>query len=447
VVFKKGSPFANPPVATDGEVYTDEFVDFMVKKYGSAAAAQGVKFYDIDNEPGLWPDTHPFLHPAKTGAAELVERTAGAAAAVKSVDPAAEVFGAVFFGYSDYFDLHGAADWAGIRDAAAKAGRPYDWYIDYFLEGMRKASEQAGRRLLDVLDIHWYSEAEGDHRVNDTTATTAVDRKARMESPRSLWDSAYVETSWISKWATPRQPVVDWGNPTPGPVNLLPRIFASIAAYYPGTRLSITEFNYGGNGDVSGGIATADFLGVIGRLGVYAASWWELADGPAYTASAYRLFRNYDGAKSAFGTVATRATASDRDNASVYASYNPGGNEVHLIVLNKSQTGAIKGVFHVTSPVALAQGRAWGFDGSATALKEKTAVGAVTGNAFNYTLPPLTAWHFVIKTASALPAAVRSVTLAPPPLSAAGLHAYLPDGRALAPDGGRRTAIPFWLWR
>ena len=44
---------------------------------------------------------------------------------------------------------------------------------------------------------------------------------------------------------------------------------AKIAAHYPGTKLSISEYNYGAGGDISGGIAQADVLGVFGREGLF----------------------------------------------------------------------------------------------------------------------------------------------------------------------------------
>jgi hypothetical protein len=77
VVFEKGKPFTLTPELTDGEVYSDEFVDFLVKKYGGAGVDKGVKYYSIDNEPALWASTHPRIHPEKVTCAELVQKTAG----------------------------------------------------------------------------------------------------------------------------------------------------------------------------------------------------------------------------------------------------------------------------------------------------------------------------------------------------------------------------------
>ena len=232
-VFRKGAAFTATPDASDGEVYSDEFVDLMVKKYGDAGAARGVKSYSIDNGPGLWSATHVRLHPQKATCVELVQRTSGLSDAVKRVDAKAEIFGGVFYGYMDFASLQDAPDWKTLQAASAGKPRPYAWYIDYFLDEMRKASETAGRRLLDVLDVHWYPEARGDNRIVDNAATTPKDISTRMQAPRSLWDSAYVETSWITQYMTQ------------GHLTLLHRLNASIAAFNPGTKIAITEYNYG----------------------------------------------------------------------------------------------------------------------------------------------------------------------------------------------------------
>jgi mannan endo-1,4-beta-mannosidase len=261
-----------------------------------------------------------------------------------------------------------------------------------------------------------------------------------------LWDPDYVESSWISQWMTPKPP----GN-APGPVNLLPRVLESIRKYHPDTKIAITEYNYGEADHVTGGLANADFLGVLGKLGVFAANFWQLAEKPVYVASAIRLFRNYDGNKGTFASMSAAAAASDKDNASVFASYVPGGDEVHIIVINKNATEAIRGAFSVVSPVALTQGKVFGFDGGGPALSEKTAVGAVTGNAFTYVLPPLSAHHFVIKTGAALPAASLRNPLAGAgsgKMDAKGVSAYLPDGRLLPVRKDSRkpvSALPLFI--
>ena len=111
---------------------------------------------------------------------------------------------------------------------------------------MQQASVTAGERLLDVLDIHFYT-------------STPDDPADIVQAPRSLWDPTYMENSWIAQ-------------SIPGPIELLPRLQADINQYDPGTKLSISEYNYGGGDEIAGAIAEADALGIFGEQGVYAAS-------------------------------------------------------------------------------------------------------------------------------------------------------------------------------
>ena len=117
---------------------------------------------------------------------------------------------------------------------------------------MSAAETTAGKRLIDGLDLHWYPEATGGGTRITDDGTSAAEVAAREQAPRSLWDSTYTETSWIAQ------------DSTDGPIDLIPREQAKIAAHYPGTALSFTEWNYGGGTDISGAIATADVLGIFG---------------------------------------------------------------------------------------------------------------------------------------------------------------------------------------
>ena len=49
---------------------------------------------------------------------------------------------------------------------------------------------------------------------------------------------------------------------------LIPWLKAKIAAHYPGTKLSFSEYTFGGGHDISGGVAEADALGIFGREGL-----------------------------------------------------------------------------------------------------------------------------------------------------------------------------------
>ncbi|MBD3919819.1 fibronectin type III domain-containing protein [Paenibacillus sp. PR3] len=379
VVNSKGSAFSLTPDVTDNNVYMDEEVNFLVNKYGSAATATGIKGYSLDNEPDLWSNTHPRIHPAAVGAQELVDRSVSLSKAVKAVDPAAEIFGPASYGFYGFYALQDAPDWASLKGN-------YNWYLDYYLDKMKQASTTAGKRLLDVLDVHWYPEATGGGtRITFNGAGSLETQKARVQAPRSLWDSTYHETSWIADYFSSYLPII-------------PKLQSSINTYYPGTKLGITEYSYGGEGDISGGIAQADALGIFGKLGVYFASFWQLEPNAEYVNSAFKLYRNYDGNGSKFGDIHVKANTSDVENSSVYASVKDAtNNELHLVVLNKNFDNAQNATIQIAGSQAYTSAAIYGFDGTGTALKQIGTVSNISGNQFTYSIPPLTAYHIVLK--------------------------------------------------
>src|SRR6185295_18489356 len=117
--------------------------------------------------PALWPSTHPRVHPEKTRYQEMITRTEATALAVTKLDPAALVLGAVAYGWSEFQSLQDAPD-------AAEHNAKYGSYLDYFLASMKDLEAEHHRRLVHVLDIHWYPEARGTKRItdNDTSPKT-----------------------------------------------------------------------------------------------------------------------------------------------------------------------------------------------------------------------------------------------------------------------------------
>jgi hypothetical protein len=89
VKFNKEGDLSLTPDVTDDTVYMDEFVNFIVENYGTADTETGVKGYSLDNEPALWSETHPRIHPEKVTCDELISKTTELAKTVKSIDPEA----------------------------------------------------------------------------------------------------------------------------------------------------------------------------------------------------------------------------------------------------------------------------------------------------------------------------------------------------------------------
>jgi|GEM_PF-783215 len=388
VVPAKGTSFATTPDPTDNAVYMDELVNFLVEQYGPASSALGVRGYSLDNEPALWPSTHPRIHPDDLTYTELVSRSVALAQAVKAVDPSAEVFGPAAYGFEEFRSLQGASD------AETEQLPSEDWFIDYYLDKLHAAEQTAGHRLLNVLDVHWYPEARGGTPPNDHRIVTGHIGKgdsavqyARMQAPRTLWDASYHENSWIDDNFADFLPLV-------------PRLQASIDAHYPDTKLAFTEFDYGGDYHISGGIATADVLGIFGRDKVYMAHFWneDATYDPTYTAAAYKLYSNYDGNHSTFEETNVQAMTSNTEKSSIYASVNADGSELHLILLNKSFDETFNGSFSIAGTKQYASGAVWGFNQYTSRIFPATPISGISGNSFSYAIPPLTAYHMVLRT-------------------------------------------------
>jgi hypothetical protein len=308
----KGAPFTYPPDVADNVVYQDEFVNWLEKTFPQRADKPRL-FYSLDNEPDLWDSTHARLRTQKLTYAELIQRTIDYAGAIKAVAPESLIFGPASYGWNGYATLQNASDAQGR------------FFIDAYLAAMRDAQQQAGRRLLDVLDLHWYPEAQGGgKRITESDSADAVVR-ARLQAPRSLWDPGYTEDSWITK------------SSTHGPIRLLPLIKQKIAANYPGTRLAITEYNYGGGNHISGGLAEADVLGIFGREGLFAAAFWHLAQNESFIYGGLDMYRNYDGKDAHFGDISVVAGTDDVERTSIYASVdNVNPNHLVIVAINKT---------------------------------------------------------------------------------------------------------------
>ena len=378
--FVKGSPLSITPDTSDDTVFMDEYVNFLVNKYGPSTSPTGIKGYELDNEPDLWNSTHPRLHPLQPTCQELVNKSVALSLAVKTIDPSAEIFGPVSYGFNGYLSFQSAKDWNAVS-----AGKPYSWFLDYYLDRMKAASDSAGRRLLDVLDLHWYSEAIGDYRITDDTANSLNDALARVQAPRSLWDPNYHENSWIEQY-------------DPRYLPLLPKILNSINKYYPGTKLAFTEFNFGGENDISGALAMADVLGIFTKYGVYMSDFWELNSPSDYISAAYKIFRNFDGNNSTIADYYVPSYTSDVADCSVYGSVDDGGNTIHIIVINKSYTTSFTGDFVINSTAQVTGGQVWEVNRYSPNIQRLDSVTYVADNSFTYPVPSRTVLHFVLST-------------------------------------------------
>lgn len=376
-VHKKPEPFSDKPDLSDGAVYQDEFVNALVRRFGTAAKG-GPKFYSLDNEPALWPETHPRIHPKHPTYQEVVERSESLASAITAVDPSANVLGGVMFGWSEYQSLSSAAD-------AEQHNAAFGNYVEYFLAGMHDASKRHGRRLLHALDIHWYPESRGTKRITEDDASSKT-IEARLQAPRSFWDETYVERSWITQ--DEKQPI-----------RLLRWFHERIQKRFPGTYLTMTEYNFGGTTHVSGGLAQVDVLGIFGREGVFMSNYWGNAAGvgdlPPYVAAAFRMYRNYDGKGGKFGDTAVTATSPNHDLLSVFAATDAKDpKRLTIIVINKHQQHIYDGAFDIGAAGGHQLAKSFVLDGEGTDIAPGADAPIAAGK-FRFALQPLSATLFV----------------------------------------------------
>lgn len=307
VKLTKGSSFADTPDLDDGVVYMDEYVNYIINTLGDSKSKNGIQGYSLDNEPALWNHTHSRVHPEPVTIEELINKSVEMSYAVKTLDENAEIFGPALFGYTSFDHL--ADDNSSFEWEDKKALNGYHWFLDCYLDEMKKASDEKGVRLLDVLDIHYYSES------------ARVSVEDRLQSVRTLYEEGFSENSWIGQWCMDNVPI-------------LPTIQKSIDTYFPGTKLAITEYNFGGE-DLSATIAEAEALGCYADAQVYFASIWG---GNDYQFAGIKLYTNYDNKGGSFGNKLLSTKTGDVSVSSAYASASSDSTTATLMITNKNLT-------------------------------------------------------------------------------------------------------------
>jgi len=363
-----GSPITgNDPHDTSREIGPDFVTGWMQHVAGrvGGAAAGGVRFFALDNEPDLWNSTHRDVHPAPLSYDEIWSRTVDYASAIKAQDPAALVMGPVPWGWCAYFwsALDGCGD--GGPDLRNHGGLHY---LEWYLKQAHDYETANGVRLVDYLDVHYYPQAEGV-ALKDDEGVAAL----RLRSLKSLYDPGYVDESWI-------------GDCCGAAVQLIPRMKAWIAARYPGTKLAITEYNWGGDTGISSALAQAEALAIFGREGVDLATRWVSPEPGSRVEDAFRLYLDYDGQGSAVSGDSVSAISSSVDDVGAYAVAGA-GTRLFLLLFNKA-TAARDAAVTASAPLHW-RARLWRFD-------EGTALGSAgtvlpSGGGLTSALPPRSA--------------------------------------------------------
>lgn len=301
--FRKNDSYLNVPNKGDGVVYIDEYAAYLVNKYGTVEEG-GINGFFLDSEPDRWNEKYPVLELGELDAKKLVDDSAELSASVKIIDENALVFAPSVSGVGACADLSGS--FIGEQS-----------FAEYYLSEMRRAGEKEGNRLLDVFDFHYY--AEMGSSVNGSSLS---EKAFRMQSVRALWDADYSDDTRLYSSYEENIPVLPW-------------LSSVIDSSYPNTKLSISEYSFGGGSDMSGCIAQIDALGTFAENNVYLACLVP-DEVSSYQKAAVNLFTDYDYKGSRVGNISVRSDMKD-NTASCYAiSDEIESDRLWLILTNKN---------------------------------------------------------------------------------------------------------------
>jgi len=369
-VFPDGQTCGNS-VATDGTQLTDTniyanhidntsalqkgWVQHLVATFGTAAQG-GVQFYQLDNEPAGWGNTHRDVEPGGVPYSMIVSLGQQYAAVVKQVDPTAMVLGP-----SD-FTLGG---WIGTPSQQNNlyAGQ-------YYLQQMAAYDQVHGGRILDYFDEHYYPQ------FSDVTS--------QLASTRTLWDSTYNGGTWVEQYYFD------------GPMNLIPRFKQWVGQYYPGTKLAFSEYSIdSGHKVITDALAEADMLGIFGSYQVDFANMWNTPAPTDPIAYAFRLYRDYDGNGGRFGETSVQASSTDQTQLAIYGATRAADGALTLVVLNKT-TAAIGATFSLANFTPSGAAAVYSYTGGNLTKIVSAGDVAITANALSYSFPSYSATVIVI---------------------------------------------------
>jgi len=311
-------------------VFQQGYVQHLISQWGLSTNG-GVRYYLMDNEESIWFSTHQDVHPVGPAMAEIRTDMLTYAGMVKSNDPNALICGPEEWGWGGYLYSGFDQQWSGKHDDYNTADYPDrkangGWdYIPWLLNQFYQYSTtNSNKRLLDYVTVHCYPQ-EGSVSENAVDSATEL---LRNQSTRVFWDTNYTDPSWIN-----------------AKIALIPRLKIWVATNYPGTKIGITEYNWGAEPYINGATAQADILGIFGSQGLDLATRWETpaTDTPTYLAM--KMYRNYDGNKSTFGDTSIPMVVPNPDDLSIFGAVRTSDGAMTFMVINKD--------LHESTPIML----------------------------------------------------------------------------------------------
>jgi hypothetical protein len=265
------------------------------------------------------------VHPQPLTYADAWAETVQYATAVKQQDPNALVTGPVTWGYSDLFTSAKDATDCNCSDGSDRQAHADLPFVAWYLQQVCANPLANGKHLVDYLDLHYYPQGQNIALNSDDTPATAA---LRLGSLKELYDPTWVSASWIANLGD--NDANHYDKP-----DLIPRVRAWIDQYCPGTKLAITEYNWGNDGTASGAVAQAEVLAIFAREGVDLATRWIAPGAGTNVEDAFSIFLDYDGAGGKVLGNSAAAVSASVDQIGAYAFH---GNQRTMVLLTNKDT-------------------------------------------------------------------------------------------------------------
>ncbi len=282
-----------------GPKQTVGIVDHWFGPGGKGLDRSRFRIWHMDNEPACWISKHDDICPKELSAEQTVMKYVGVAKEAKTRHPDLYLMAPGFT--SEWY-------WWHWTDNTFPDGLPW---MEYFIKRMGEESKKVGRRLIDIVDFHSYSNMENNSP------------REILQEHRIFYDHDY---DFPYANACQRYPGGEWGD------NRVERIFGRTEEWLDkyfgkghGITIGITEAYCCSPKGTIAALWYASMLGTFADHGVtvftpwsWRVSFWEVM----------HLFSRYG------GTVRVASKSSDEEMVSAYSSLREDG-KLAVIMVNR----------------------------------------------------------------------------------------------------------------